>query len=358
MKQFRQILFWLTLLSIFALVVLCVVGAFLGAQRAKTMFNSIPLAVFWCVMAVLLAMSLFAGGRMWRSPGLIVVHAGLLLILAGGLWGSKTAHDWRAKRTKQNPPKAAEGLLFLNPFDKTDNSSCQLWRLSMDNRIEEAGRLPFTVQTNRAWTEYYPPITPGGELLGVKYDTKGNVRDMRKISLLNGVNLLSDFPEINNDVTLLGYDPTLRQIDLELFRNSETMRNTILVGPADEQTILSLVDVFETPQDWVIAGQPSIVLQLPHQDIRDYKAELAILDADGNAETTGIIEVNHPLHARGYHFYLSAYDPPAALVVKAVSDDGLYWVYTGFALLMLGVVLCLWIEPTVRRFLKKEAEHA
>jgi hypothetical protein len=356
-KRFRIFLYWLTLASILALVVLCIVGAFLGADRAKLLFNSTPLCIFWVLLAALLAVSLFAWGMMWRSPGLLAMHVGLLLILAGGIWGSKTAHEWRAALLPPEQQKTPEGFLFLNPHDIVDRISSQLWTFPPDGPPEPDRILPFDVEVRRAWVEYYPPENPGGVLLGVRYDAKGNVRDVRKVSPLNRFGWLSHFPEINNDVRILGYDPVLRRIELELFRNGETMTNTLVVGPADEKSILPLVDVFDTPQDWKDAGQPTLVLQLPYQDIRDYKAELAILDGDGNSETTGVIEVNHPLHARGYHFYLSAYDPPMALIVKAVSDDGLYWVYAGFGLLMLGVILALWITPTVRRILKKEAEH-
>ncbi|MBN1942026.1 MAG: cytochrome c biogenesis protein ResB [Phycisphaerae bacterium] len=346
MKRFRQILFWLTLVLISALVVLCIIGAFLGADRAKTMFNSTPLCIFWVLFAVLLAVGLFAWGAMWRSPGLVAVHVGLLLILAGGIWGSRGAHEWRGNFLNPEKTKSADGYLLLQPYDRQTKASCRLWRLPADQEPQPAGELPFDVEVRRAWVEYYPPKKNEWRLLGLVYDDRGAPRDAAPLS--GGVGQPSRFSAVG-DVTVMGYNHALRQVELQLTHGGETMTNRVTVGPADEPATLSLAEAFPSPAEWRDAGRPEIVLLPPRQPVRDYKAELVISDANDGPAEGGVIEVNHPLHARGYHFYLSAYDPPMALVVRAVSDDGLYWVYAGFALLMLGVVLRLWMEPVVRR---------
>jgi len=345
-KRFRHILFWATLGAMVAMTVLCVVGAFLGADRAKVMFNSPPLWIFWALLAALLAVGMFAWVRMWRSGGLIAVHVGVLLILAGGMWGSKTAHAWRGKFLHPKRTKAPEGYLLLNPHDVVDKTSRQLWNLSPNGPPVPAGTLPFDVEVRRAWVEYYPPEEEQWALMGLTHDKKGAPRKVTPLSGLVG--LPSQFPAVDGEVTVLGYNHTLRQIELQLTHAGETMTNSITVGPADEPTVLPLADAFDAPRAWREAGRPRIVLLPPPQAVRDYKAELAVLDASGSVKNE-VIEVNHPFHTQGYHFYLSAFDPPLALVVKAVSDDGLYWVYAGFALLMLGVILRLWIKPAVRR---------
>ncbi|MBN1556038.1 MAG: cytochrome c biogenesis protein ResB [Phycisphaerae bacterium] len=356
MKRFRQILFRATLVLIFALVVLCIVGAFLGADRAKLMFNSIPMWFFWGFWAVLSVVGLFARGKMWRSPGLLMTHIGLLLILAGGVWGSRSAHEWRGKMQGGGKGKTPEGFLLLNPHDESDRQSSQLWRVPEDQAPKPAGTLPFDVMVRRAWLEYYPPESEAWVLLGQTYHRQGAPK---QLTPLHGrVGFPGLFPALDGEVTVLGYNHALRQIELQVTRRGRPMTNSIIVGPSDEPTVLSLADVFETPQAWREADQPAIVLLPPSQAIRDYKADLVLRDDDGNAITSGEIEVNHPLHARGYHFYLSAFDPPLALVVKAVSDDGLYWVYAGFALLMPGVILRLWAEPIARQMFRKEADHA
>lgn len=330
-----------------ALAALCIVGAFLGADRARAMFNSPPLCAFWGLLTLLLIVGIVAWRTPRRSPGLLAVHAGLLLILAGGIWGSRAAHDWRGNFLNSNGVKSAEGYLLLSPHDAENNVSSQLWNLPPNAPPEPTDSLPFEIKVRRAWLEYYPPEELYWTLLGLTYDESGDVKDATQLH--GEIALPKKFPAIDGDVTVLKYNHTLRQIELQLTRHGETMTNSITAGPANEPTVLSLADVFDAPRAWRKAGRPGIMLLPPPQTVRDYKAELAILDADGNTETAGDIEINHPLRARGYHFYLATFDPPTALVVKVVSDDGLYWVYTGFALLMLGVVLRLWIEPAFRR---------
>ena len=78
------------------LAVLSMVGAFLGAERAWTMFNSVPLMVFWFLVAGLLIAGLVLFRRLLRSPGLLALHLGSLLILCGAMYGSEKGHHLAA----------------------------------------------------------------------------------------------------------------------------------------------------------------------------------------------------------------------------------------------------------------------
>jgi len=69
-----------------------VLGAFAGTDRAKLFFNSIPLAVFWGVLLLLLAFGFYVFPSLRRRRMLLLIHAGLVLVLAGGLYGSALSH--------------------------------------------------------------------------------------------------------------------------------------------------------------------------------------------------------------------------------------------------------------------------
>ena len=91
-KWIRRIVLWAALAAIGLLVVLSAVGAFLGIERARAMFNSVPLAVFWFLLLGLLVWGFAAFKRLLASPGLLAVHLGSMLIVAGGLYGSEGGH--------------------------------------------------------------------------------------------------------------------------------------------------------------------------------------------------------------------------------------------------------------------------
>ena len=96
MKQLRQVLMWAVLAGIALLTALSIVGSFIGAERAAVLFNSLPLAVFWLGLFGLLAASFVYFKRLIHSAGLLGVHLGSLLILAGAMLGSDGGHTLAA----------------------------------------------------------------------------------------------------------------------------------------------------------------------------------------------------------------------------------------------------------------------
>ncbi|MCF7955550.1 MAG: cytochrome c biogenesis protein ResB [Phycisphaerae bacterium] len=97
MKKFRRLLLWLGLVFIVLLAFFSVYGAFLGAEKAQQFFNSMPLAVYWTVFAVLISGSIFSFPRLIKSPGLFAMHAGCVLIITGSMWGSYAGHEMQRK---------------------------------------------------------------------------------------------------------------------------------------------------------------------------------------------------------------------------------------------------------------------
>lgn len=97
-------------------------------------------------------------------------------------------------------------------------------------------------------------------------------------------------------------------------------------------------------------GQEKFTLRY-HRVISDYISELQIVEGD-KVVAEKDIEVNHPLHFGGYHFYQSSYDDKAGqyTVLHVVSDTGLYVVYAGYWMLCLGVFWHMWLRHIVSKF--------
>jgi len=84
--------------------------------------------------------------------------------------------------------------------------------------------------------------------------------------------------------------------------------------------------------------------------IKDYVSDVSIIENAKEVEHK-TIEVNHPLHYRGYHFYQHSYDPDqlnySILFVR--SDSGLYIVYAGFLLVSIGSIVRFWFVNLPKR---------
>jgi len=112
MRTGRQIILWLVRVAIVVLAVLSIVGAFLGADRAKDLFNSAPLIAYWFVLAALLAAGFVFFKRLIRSPAALGMHLGSLLVLVGAMWGSEAGHA--VGRTLFDSEKVPGGYMVIH----------------------------------------------------------------------------------------------------------------------------------------------------------------------------------------------------------------------------------------------------
>jgi hypothetical protein len=78
---------------------------------------------------------------------------------------------------------------------------------------------------------------------------------------------------------------------------------------------------------------------------RAYISDIQVVK-DGNVVAEKSIEVNHPLHFGGYHFYQSSFDAEGHryTVLSIVSDTGLNLVYAGYLALGIGVFWHFWLR--------------
>jgi len=230
---------WMVLAVIGLLTALSVLGAFCGAQKAKLIFNSIPLGVYWYGLAVLLVAGMVEFPRLLHKPRLFMIHAGCLLVLAGSMWGSEAGH--RLGERLFGIRKIPNGYMLISEGNSEKHVMTEDFR-------QRLGELPFSIKLKDFRLEYY-----------------------------------------------------------------------------------------ETDEELV-----------PRLLIRDYFSDVVVIK-DGKEVTSKTIEVNHPLHYGGYHFYQHSYDSQAGkyTILSVTSDSGLYAVYGGYWLLCLGVLWQFWFRHII-----------
>ena len=332
MNNFRREVLWTALLVIALLTILSIYGAFIGAERAQEYFNRVPLAVYWVFFAALLVVALAVFPRLVRVPGLMMMHVGCVLILAGGMLGSKLGNDLQKK---------------VLGIDKVRSGRMVIYEGATENKVMPDGSrdfktLPFSLKLKDFRIEYYQPVhlyidTRDGQrhkvpveigkefALGEGLGTAKVVRAFERFKMgkQDGKNVFFDDPNS-------GSNPALE----------------VQVTRPDGQTATKYV--FEKFPGHS-SGQDAFVMNY-HRTISEYTSEIELIQGD-KVVAAKDVEVNYPLHFGGYHFYQSSYDDEAGryTVLSVHSDTGLYIVYAGYWLLCLGVIWHLWLRHALAR---------
>lgn len=330
MNKFRREVLWAALVLIILLTVFSIYGAFIGAARAEQFFNRIPLAVYWASFAILLIVAINVFPRLVRVPGLLLMHAGCILILAGGMWGSRAGHALQNKILGNEKIRTGRMVIYEG---HRDNKVMQ-----GDRQIKE---LPFSIGCKDFQITYYEPAyleieTDEGQTqkvsadVGLEHDLGSELGTVKviaeyrnfKMSLKNGKRIAYDDPSP-------GFNPALE------------VQITAPDGKVSTQYVFPQMPGFGHAQ-----GKLKLTYKGPMpRMVSDYISKLEVVK-DGQVVAEKDIEVNHPLSFGGYHFYQSDYDHVAHQysVLSVYSDSGLRLVFIGYWMLCIGVLWHMWLR--------------
>lgn len=105
-----------------------------------------------------------------------------------------------------------------------------------------------------------------------------------------------------------------------------------------EDGVFELLDFSLSLQDFSVEFYPEI--KGKPRFVKSYKSLVAVKRA-GNILKEGVIKVNKPLSFGGFNFYQYGYDVdlPEQTVLQVVRDPGLPWVYSGYFVLLAGMLI-------------------
>lgn len=183
---------WVSVGVVGLLAALCVVGAFLGAERARVTFNSAPLAAFWVAVAAYLAVRLLRGEIGRKAGGPLVASFGALLVLLGGMCGSDAAHRLAAAFFASQ--KMPSGVMVLGKGQESNVVATPDFE-----RVE--GILSFSVRLVDFRIERYAPPEGTREAAG------GGIRnyDSEVVVLQSGREVLRKVIKVNKPMHYGGY---------------------------------------------------------------------------------------------------------------------------------------------------------
>jgi len=346
MSRFRRAVLWAALIAVILLTFLSVHGAFLGADRAQAFFNSLPLAVYWFVLTALLIAGLVLFRRLLQIPALLLTHIGCILILLGGMWGSKAGHVMQKQIFGID--KVLRGQLRLKIGDQTPKGRVEV---EDGNSIRE---LPFAVRLKDFRMEYYEP----GEVT-----IQSRAGKLWRLPAKPGVQLsLGELGKVTMQKSFANFKLRAegdKQVPYDAPGGSNPAVQLLVEKPDGTATAGYVFEQFAAvfPQ--------AVGFELTYRRaIKDYISEVEVV-ADGKTAAAKAIEVNQPLHYGGYHLYQHSLDEDNAgqyTILQVVSDSGLNVVYGGYVMLIAGVFWHFWgrralIAIKSRRMIAPQAEH-
>lgn len=325
MSRFKRALLWAALIAVVLLALLSVYGAFQGAEPAQAFFNSVPLAVYWLALATLLGAGIVLFRRLQRVPALLLMHIGSILVLLGAMRGSNGGHAM-AKR--------------LFGIDKIPQGQLGIFEQTQENRVRfqdsnEIRELPFFARLHEFRIEYYRP----GELF---IQTRAGQHCRLPAEAGRSLSLGGEFGTVKIQRVFENF-----KIDMEgdkiVTYDAPGGSNPALEVLVEKPGLApQLRRVFEPSVGHM---NPNAALIMDYRRmISDYISDVEIVK-DGQVVAAKKIEVNHPLHYGGYHLYQHSYGEDKLgvyTVLMVVSDSGLNLIYSGYAMLTVGVFWHFW----------------
>jgi hypothetical protein len=198
LKVLKKALILATLELSALLVGLSIVGAFMGAERARELFNSTPLAIYWMVFTFLLLIGLFSFRKLLRSPGALAIHLGMVLILIGAMAGSLRGHELAAENFgRQRIPSG-----YMRIFEDSES------RTVSDETGQAIGELPFRLRLEDFWLEYYDDGEPWQFLLDAP--VRSGERSRLTVALDPSATGAQELPGLGATLEVLRFLPSAR----------------------------------------------------------------------------------------------------------------------------------------------------
>jgi cytochrome c biogenesis protein len=322
----RRLASWAALMLTLLLIAFSIYGAFIGSETAKRFFNSAPLAVYWLLFLILLISAIWVFHRLLHLRGLFLIHIGCVVVLAGGISGSRAGLKIQDSLFGTNTIYAGELVIYEG---KSGNAV-----MTEDGSTKV---LPFAIKLDDFKIEYYQPgqlLIQTCEGIGYRIPAKAGLQ-YNLGNNLGSVAIVRKFESFK----LLLEDNKKVAIDDPNGKPNPALEILLKQPDGSEKTRY----VFERFAGHTNPGDTMAFSYL--RMVKQFISDVEVVK-DGKTLARKSIEVNKPLRFGGYLFYQQGYDEDSGrfTVLRVTSDKGLGIVYLGYILLCAGVLWHLWFR--------------
>ncbi|XOF34851.1 MAG: cytochrome c biogenesis protein ResB [Candidatus Electrothrix sp. YB6] len=258
---------------------------------------------------------LFAQKGAWTRYGVYVVHISILVILIGAIIGSSTV----AEKILKKPEFAFKGGVSL---PETAQSNF-IFSYSQDSKGSKIP-LGFTVRCDFFTIHYYP-----GTRMPKDYVSGLTV-------LENGEEVLSKIIEVNKPLTYKGvtfYQSSYNQSSSSVIRLKNQSTGAVHVFPIDPRQLNEI----HQWQDGDLSGM--IRIQSAHTAVNIW-----MMDSAGEPSMFSVPYDTSVIVERPSTKYELRIGPHFATGLQVAKDPGVWWVYTGCGLMLIGLYMAFFMS--------------
>ncbi|MHC5082843.1 MAG: cytochrome c biogenesis protein ResB [Planctomycetota bacterium] len=335
---FRKICMTISLMAMLFWTVMSIYGAFLGAEKAKSFFNAPAMIVFWSILLILMLLGFGAYPALRKRTGLMLIHAGCCLVVAGGMFGSTKGHEVMSQITSKS--------LLMKGFMAIGRG--QVTHL-VEPEIEGGERfeLDFAIHLKDAFIEYYDEATiqvqfSNDQIVHIPTESGQSYAISDEIGVVSIAKVYKNLKIRRENGEMVPYDDPSPganpAYEVVLERPDGTM---------ESQMVFVMFPMMHGMRHSTFNAQYS-----PPQMVKDYKSTLQVIEADGQVAAEQTIEVNKPLYYGGYHFYQNTFSynengPVSGIMVTSVR--GVWTVFAGYGLIFVGMMMHFWFGVLRRK---------
>jgi hypothetical protein len=324
------------------------VGKLIVALRFDDIFHGLPFAL---VMALFGASIIASATTRWplklKAAGFFICHVGLMTSLAGAAASATLAI--RGRIDLHAGGDHATHVRVTHAGQPTGEIAALGFDLHLD-RFEAPSYEP------EYRIGYYEQVMVNDEH-GVHKDWRLKASfdpDLEKHRLPNGdsFRLKGTYPDLrpaaDGSPRHVAYDQTSPEWQKPV--NPAVTIEVQQQGLPKEQLMFAM-----RPSPYFLSATSALVFEKRQEEKRAYISWVTA--REGASDTKAVVSVNEPMTHNGWTLYQVNYNPndPTYSGLEAVYDPGVFWVFTGFALICLGVFWMFYVEPRMKKATAKAA---
>ncbi len=323
-------------------------GRLIVALRLDDIFHGLPFAL---VMALFGASVIASATLRWpvklKGAGFFICHVGIMTSLAGAAASATLS---------------IRGGIDLHAGGET---ATQVRVTKAGQRTGEVAALGFDLHLDRFQLVNYEPEHRIGYYEQVTVaDENGPRRDWRLRASFDPDGEKHRLPN-GDSFRLKGIYPDFRPVPDPATRQvaygtaSQEWRNpAVAIEVQQEGRPKDALMFAARTSPFFLSPTSALVFEKRDKEVKAYVSHVTA--AQGATRVQRAIAVNDPFTFNGWTLYQVNYNPedPTYSGLEAVYDPGVFWVFTGFTLISLGVFYIFYVEPRIKRRAQAAAASA
>jgi hypothetical protein len=315
------------------------VGKLIVALRLDDIFHGVPFALLMALFgASVMASSTMRGWPRVKTAGFFICHVGLMTSLAGA-----AASATLSIRGRIDLHAGGETATQVR-VTKAGQPTGEISRLGFDLHLDRFELVNYEPEYRVAYYEQVMVTDEHGThpdwRLKASFDP-----DTEKHRLPNGdsFRLKAIYPDFRPTP-----DAATQQVALgtasDEWRNPAVTIEVNQGGLPREAVLLAA-----RPTPIFLSKTSGLVFEKRDKEVKAFISHVTAKQESGEVKRT--VSVNDPFTFNGWTLYQVNYNPndPSYSGLEAVYDPGVVWVFTGFALICLGVFWMFYVEPRLRK---------